>query len=121
MAVIQTERSLYIWVGNELPKVNHDSYMKAAKAHVALLQRYERAHSQFQIVQQGLEDITFWQALGLEERPETNAYSKSPEMSHLYIDVSFRPFLTFLCSFSAKSETGCRQKYSCAADGRVYG
>ena len=37
MAVIQTERSLYIWVGNELPKVNHDSYMKAAKVHAALL------------------------------------------------------------------------------------
>jgi hypothetical protein len=53
MAVIQTERSLYIWVGNELPKVNHDAYMKAAKAHAALLQRFERAHSQLHIMQQG--------------------------------------------------------------------
>lgn len=75
MCIIQSESDLFLWVGSELPKANHDAYMTAAQRHIELLQRYERASKVIQYVRQDEESQLFWQTFGMEDRPE-NAYNR---------------------------------------------
>jgi hypothetical protein len=69
MFIIQTESSLWLWIGSELPAFNHEHYMKAVDKHVALLEKFERASKDLRVVEQGKETDEFWSMLGFNERP----------------------------------------------------
>ena len=56
-------------------------------AHMEKLAQYEKASNEPIIVHQGKESADFWQAFGLESRPET-AYTTDETFNQLYIDVS---------------------------------
>ena len=86
MAIIQTEASLYLWVGKQLPEANMEPYRNAAMAHMAKLAQHERASNEPIVVNQDKEDVSFWEAFGLGERP-AQPYT-TEEFSNLYIDVS---------------------------------
>lgn len=53
---------------------NREPYLAAARAHISLLAKYERANSNFVVVDQGREDPNFWQVFGFETKPSI-AYS----------------------------------------------
>mmetsp|Transcript_26428 Transcript_26428/g.35317 ORF Transcript_26428/g.35317 Transcript_26428/m.35317 type:complete len:105 (+) Transcript_26428:2313-2627(+) len=67
--VIQAERATYIWVGGELFPANREPYLNAAKAHLSLLSRYEKAKANYEIIEQGRETSAFWELFGFEEKP----------------------------------------------------
>jgi len=60
--------------------------MEKAYSHIALLQKYEKASSTYEVIHQDKEDLLFWNLWGLSSPPETK-YKVNPEWDDWFEDV----------------------------------
>jgi len=83
--ILQSQDSLYLWIGNEILPANKDRYIEKAESYIENLQKYEHAPQEYTIVSQGEEPSEFW---SLWQTEPQNKYGKNRDWDLWYVDLA---------------------------------
>eukprot|EP00801_Mesodinium_rubrum_P000752 Mrub_00752.p1 GENE.Mrub_00752~~Mrub_00752.p1 ORF type:complete len:867 (+),score=144.70 Mrub_00752:169-2601(+) len=85
--IVSSESKNYIWVGSDVGEETKKAYLKKATKYVDCLNKNEKHHKAFEIINQNSEPMSYWSLFKLSKKPDVIA-KKYEKFDSYYMDLS---------------------------------